>query len=41
MQTLFDILARDVFPFLITSPERAKVWLELIVVQDETRAGYA
>lgn len=41
MQTLFDILAREVFPFLVTTPERAKLWLELIVVREIPRAGYA
>ena len=33
MQLLFDVLAREVFPFLITNPTRAKVWLELIYVR--------
>lgn len=40
LQKLFDILARDVFPFLITTPGRARLWLELIVMEDP-RAGYA
>lgn len=33
MQTLFDVLAREVFPRLITTPERARIWLELICVK--------
>lgn len=33
MQLLFDILAREVFPRLITNPTRARVWMELIVVR--------
>ena len=41
MQTLFDILARDVFPRLITNPTRARIWLELIVVKEIPRASYA
>lgn len=34
MKLLFDVLAREVFPFLITTPERARLWLELIVSRE-------